>query len=86
MAARTSSFSFKGKAATIAEVAKALHVDAVLEGSVRRSGNTMRVVAQLISASDGTHLWSEKYDREMNDIFAVQDDIADNILKALMPH
>jgi len=86
VAARTSSFSFKGKAATIAEVAKALNVDAVLEGSIRRSGNTMRVVAQLISASDGTHLWSEKYDREMSDIFAVQDDIADNILKALRPH
>lgn len=86
VAARTSSFSFKGKAATIAEVAKALQVDAVLEGSVRRSGNTMRVVAQLISASDGTHLWSEKYDREMSDIFAVQDDIADNIIRALKPH
>jgi TolB-like protein len=86
VAARTSSFSFKGKDATIGEVAKALQVDSVLEGSVRRQGNTVRVVAQLISASDGTHLWSEKYDREMSDIFAVQDDIADNIIKALKPH
>lgn len=86
VAARTSSFSFKGKDVTIADIADQLGVDTVLEGSVRRSGNTVRVVAQLISAKDGTHLWSEKYDREMSDIFQVQDDIADNILAALMPH
>lgn len=86
VAARTSSFSFKGKDDTISDIAGQLGVDTVLEGSVRRSGNTVRVVAQLISAKDGAHLWSEKYDREMSDIFQVQDDIADNILKALMPH
>ena len=76
VAARTSSFHFKGKDSTIADIAKALQVDTVLEGSVRRSGDTIRVVAQLIAASDGTHLWSEKYDRQMSDIFVVQDEIA----------
>ncbi|HVF35179.1 MAG TPA: adenylyl cyclase, partial [Candidatus Saccharimonadia bacterium] len=85
VAARTSSFHFKGKDATIAEIAAALQVETILEGSVRRSGSTMRVVAQLISAKDGSHLWSGKYDRELDDIFAVQDDIAAQILKALRP-
>jgi TolB-like protein/tetratricopeptide (TPR) repeat protein len=86
VAARTSSFHFKGKDPTIAEVATALQVETVLEGSVRRSGDTIRVVAQLISADDGTHLWSEKYDRPLTDIFAVQDDIAGHIVAALLPH
>jgi TolB-like protein/tetratricopeptide (TPR) repeat protein len=86
VAARTSSFHFKGKDPTIAEVAGALGVETVLEGSVRRSGDTIRVVVQLISAADGAHLWSEKYDRPLTDIFAVQDDIADNIVRALLPH
>ncbi len=86
VAARTSSFHFKGKDPTIAEVASALQVDTVLEGSVRRSGDTIRVVAQLISADDGKHLWSEKYDRPLTDLFAVQDDIAGHIVKALLPH
>ena len=85
VAARTSSFHFKGKDSTIADIAKALQVDTVLEGSVRRSGDTIRVVAQLIAASDGTHLWSEKYDRKMSDIFTVQDEIAGHIVKALLP-
>lgn len=85
VAARTSSFHFKGKDSTIADIAKALQVDTVLEGSVRRSGDTIRVVAQLIAASDGTHLWSEKYDRKMSDIFVVQDEIAGHIVKALLP-
>ena len=85
VAARTSSFHFKGKDSTIADIAKALQVDTVLEGSVRRSGDTIRVVAQLIAASDGTHLWSEKYDRQMSDIFVVQDEIAGHIVKALLP-
>jgi TolB-like protein/Tfp pilus assembly protein PilF len=86
VAARTSSFHFKGKDPTIAQVASALQVETVLEGSVRRSGDTIRVVAQLISADDGTHLWSEKYDRPLTDIFAVQDDIAGHIVAALLPH
>jgi TolB-like protein len=86
VAARTSTFYFKDKDATIADVAKALDVGTVLEGSVRRSGDTIRVVAQLISAEDESHLWSEKYDRPMTDVFAVQDDIARQIVQALMPH
>jgi TolB-like protein/Tfp pilus assembly protein PilF len=86
VAARTSTFYFKDKDATIADVATALDVDTVLEGSVRRSGDTIRVVAQLIDASDSTHLWSEKYDRPLTDIFKVQDDIANQIVAALMPH
>jgi TolB-like protein/tetratricopeptide (TPR) repeat protein len=85
VAARTSSFHFKGKTPTIQEVAAALQVDTVLEGSVRRSGDTVRVVVQLISAEDGTHLWSEKYDRPLTEIFAVQDEIAGQIVKALLP-
>ena len=85
VAARTSSFHFKGKTPTIQEVAAALQVDTVLEGSVRRSGDTIRVVVQLISAQDGTHLWSEKYDRPLTEIFAVQDEIAGQIVKALLP-
>jgi TolB-like protein/tetratricopeptide (TPR) repeat protein len=86
VAARTSTFYFKDKDATIEDVASALDVDTVLEGSVRRSGETIRVVAQLIDASDSTHLWSEKYDRPLTDIFKVQDDIANRIVAALMPH
>jgi TolB-like protein/tetratricopeptide (TPR) repeat protein len=86
VAARTSTFYFKGKDATIADVAQALDVDTVLEGSVRRSGDTIRVVAQLIRADDSTHIWSERYDRPLTDIFQVQDDIANQIVAALTPH
>jgi TolB-like protein/Tfp pilus assembly protein PilF len=74
--ARTSSFSFKGKAVTVGEIAHALGVSHVLEGSVRKSGDHMRITAQLIRADDGFHLWSQTYDRDVRDIFAVQDDIA----------
>jgi TolB-like protein len=74
--ARTSSFYFKGKQATIADIAKALGVAHVLEGSVRKSGNTLRVTAQLIRVDNGYHLWSETYDRKLEDIFKVQDEIA----------
>jgi TolB-like protein len=81
--ARTSSFYFKGKQATIAEIASTLHVAHVLEGSVRKAGNTMRVTAQLIRASDGVHLWSETYDREFKDVFKVQDEIATAVVGAL---
>lgn len=86
VAARTSSFYFRGKDVTIAEVAEALQVGTVLEGSVQRAGDTIRVTAQLITAEDGSHLWSQKYDRPFKDIFKVQDDIATQIVAALMPH
>jgi TolB-like protein/Flp pilus assembly protein TadD len=81
--ARTSSFYFKGKQATIAEIAKALGVAHVLEGSVRKSGNHLRITAQLVRADNGYHLWSETYDRQLNDIFKVQDEIAGAVVKAL---
>jgi TolB-like protein len=74
--ARTSSFSFKGTDKTIQEIASILGVDSVLEGSVRKAGDALRITAQLISASDGFRLWSETYDRKLKDIFAVQEDIA----------
>ena len=83
VAARTSSFSFKGKDADIATIAARLNVANILEGSVRKSGKRIRVAAQLISAADGYHLWSETYDRELDDIFAVQDDIAQAVVKEL---
>jgi TolB-like protein len=76
VAGRTSSFSFKGKNATIAEIGRALNVRTVLEGSVQRDGNRVRIIAQLNNAADGYHLWSADYDREITDIFAVQDEIA----------
>ena len=81
--ARTSSFYFKGKQVTIAEIAKALGVANVLEGSVRKAGNTVRVTAQLIRADNGYHLWSKTYDRDMKDIFKVQDEIAATVVNAL---
>lgn len=81
--ARTSSFAFKGEKAEIAEIARKLRVAHVLEGSVRTSGNKMRITAQLIRAADSTQLWSESYDRPLDDIFAVQDEIADAIVLAL---
>ena len=74
--ARTSAFSFKGKDAKIAQIANELGVEQVLEGSVRKSGSRIRVTAQLINAADGFHLWSERYDRQLDDIFAVQDEIS----------
>ena len=74
--ARTSSFSFKGKAVTVEDIARTLGVSHVLEGSVRKSGDRLRITAQLVRADNGFHLWSETYDRDAHDIFAVQDDIA----------
>ena len=74
--ARTSAFAFKGKNADIRKIAETLGVANILEGSVRRSGNRIRVTAQLITAADGSHLWSERYDRELADVFAVQDEIS----------
>ena len=83
VASRTSSFAFKSKEASIPAVAKELNVGTVLEGSVRRAGDRVRITAQLIDATSDTHLWSETYDREMKDVFAIQDDIAHSIVKAL---
>ena len=83
VAARTSSFHFKGHTGDIAEVARRLGVASVLEGSIRQSGVKVRITAQLINASDGYHLWSETFDRELTDIFAVQDEIAGAVVKAL---
>ncbi|MGA2859662.1 MAG: protein kinase [Candidatus Sulfotelmatobacter sp.] len=81
--ARTSAFAFRGKEQDIRGIAETLGVKTVLEGSVRRSGSRIRVTAQLINAADGSHLWSERYDRELSDIFAVQDGISAAIAKAL---
>ena len=83
VAARTSAFSFKGKSKNISEIASALNVKTVLEGSVRRSDTRLRITAQLINAADGYHLWSERYDREMRDIFDIQDEITVTVVDAL---
>ena len=81
--ARNSTFTYKGQAAKVGQVAEELGVRYVLEGSVRRSGNTIRVTAQLIDALAGNHLWAERYDRELEDIFAVQSEVARQVTKAL---
>ena len=81
--ARTSSFHFKGKDKTIAEIGKALDVATVLEGSVRKAGHRARISVQLVRVADSSHLWSETYDRTLEDIFAVQDDIAQSVVKEL---
>jgi len=81
--ARTSSFAFKDQEVDIADIAKKLNVAHVLEGSVRKSGNTIRITTQLIRTSDSTHLWSESYDRPLDDIFAVQDEIAGAVVEQL---
>ncbi|WP_310059269.1 tetratricopeptide repeat protein [Lysobacter niastensis] len=83
VAARTSAFKFKGEKVDLQDVARKLNVSHVLEGSVRRSGNKVRITAQLIKASDGYHVWSQTYDRTLDDIFVVQDDIAGEVVKAL---
>ncbi len=79
VAARTSSFRFRGDAPDVREIGKLLGVETVLEGSVRKSGDQLRITAQLVSARDGFHLWSETYDRELEDVFAIQDEIANSI-------
>jgi TolB-like protein/Tfp pilus assembly protein PilF len=81
--ARTSAFSFKGRPTTITDIARTLGVAYVLEGSVRKSGETVRVTAQLIRVRGGYHVWSETYDRPLNDVFKVQDDVAGAVVKAL---
>jgi adenylate cyclase len=81
--ARTSAFSFKGKNYDVREIGKSLDVTTLLEGSVRKSGNHLRITIQLIRVADGSHLWSNRYDRELEDIFSIQDDIARNVATAL---
>jgi TolB-like protein len=85
VAARTSSFQFKGKSEDVREIARSLGVRSVLEGSVRRAGDRLRVTAQLVTAEDGYHLWSETYDRQLEDVFAIQDEISRAIVDALRP-
>jgi adenylate cyclase len=84
--ARNSTFAYKGKAVDVRQVARELGVRYVLEGSVRMAGQRIRVTGQLIDAETGKHLWAEKYDRELQDIFAVQDDITQQVVAAVEPH
>jgi len=83
VASRTSSFSFKGKDQDIGEIGRKLKVNTILEGSVRKAANRLRVTAQLVNVADGYDLWSERYDRQLEDVFEIQDEIAENIVRAL---
>ena len=83
--ARNSSFVYKGKAVDVREVARDLEVDYVLEGSVRKAGSRVRITAQLIEAESGGHLWTERYDRDLDDIFALQDEITETIAASIEP-
>ena len=84
MIARNSSFAFRGKSIDLAEVGRRLGVSFILEGSVRRAGQRVRITAQLIEATSGAHLWAERYDRRLDDIFAVQDEVAQHIVSTLV--
>jgi TolB-like protein/Tfp pilus assembly protein PilF len=81
--ARTSSFAFRGRPTSVAEIGKALAVGHVVEGSVRKAGDSIRVTVQLVEASSGYHLWSQSYDRKLSDIFSIQDDIATAVVRTL---
>ena len=83
--ARNSSFTYKGRAVNVKQVARELGVRYVVEGSVRRSGSRVRVTAQLIDAETGNHIWAERYDREVNEVFAVQDEITTAVVTAIQP-
>jgi TolB-like protein/Flp pilus assembly protein TadD len=83
VASRTSAFAFKGRSEDMREIGRKLGVGTVLEGSVRKAGSRLRITAQLVDVDSGYHLWSERYDRELADVFAIQDEIAGNIVKAL---
>ena len=83
VSSRTSSFTFKGKNEDIREIGRRLQVSTILEGSVRKAGKRLRLTAQLINASDNAQLWAERYDRELEDVFAIQDEIASSIVSAL---
>jgi len=80
---RTSVSAYKGRSADIRTIGRELNVDSVLEGSVQVSGNKLRITTQLVSVADGYHLWSERFDREMEDIFSIEDEIAENVARAL---
>jgi len=82
---RTSSFRFRGRDADIRQIGRELGVGAILEGSVRRAGSRVRITVQLTSSDDGYHIWSDRYDREMADVFAIQDEIVESIVQALVP-
>jgi len=86
VAGRTSSFAFKGQNQDLRKIGETLGVENILEGSVRKSGNKVRITAQLIQVDDGFHLWSDTYDRELDDVFAIQDEIAGAILQQLKAH
>lgn len=83
--ARNSSFTFRGKSVDVKRIARDLGVRYLLEGSVRKGGNRVRITAQLIDASSGSHLWAERYDRDLSDIFAVQDEIRERVVAAIEP-
>jgi len=85
IAARTSTLSFKGSLEDARDIGRKLHVETLLEGSVRRAGDRLRVTVQLIDVATGYHLWSERYDQKVEDIFAIQDEIAQNVVRALKP-
>ena len=81
--ARNSSFAYQGKAINVRDVSEALGANSILEGSVRKAGNRVRITAQLADGESGGHLWAERYDRDLEDIFAVQDDVTQQIVAAL---
>jgi len=83
VASRTSAFAFKGRNVDVRTIGAHLSVRSVLEGSVRKAGNRLRITAQLVNVADGYHLWSERYDRDLEDVFAIQDEIAENIMRSL---
>ncbi len=83
--ARTSAFAYKGKSVTVAEIGRDLNVETILEGSVRKAGNRLRITAQLVDTTSGHHLWSQRYDHQMDDVFAIQDDITSAIVDELKP-
>jgi len=84
--ARTSAFSFKDKQLDVRDIGRKLNVETVLEGSVRKAGNRLRITGQLVNVADGYHLWSERFDREMDDVFAIQDEITLAIVDKLKPN
>src|SRR5262249_51902403 len=81
--ARTSSFAFKGKADDVRKIGGALGAATLLEGSVQRAGDAVRITAQLVKATDGTHLWSKHFDRQLADVFKIQDEVATEVVQAL---
>jgi TolB-like protein/Flp pilus assembly protein TadD len=85
VASRTSAFRFRGRDLDVREIGKELNVETVLEGSVRRAGKRIRITVQLINVADGYYLWSQRYDRELEDVFAIQDEITESIVKTLTP-